>query len=199
MAEYSNNKYRTQTQHRPRWISRSIIKGYLARTNTYPAITSNNRSAQNSGSKQKSRCTRHQTENIYDKIRTGAQIESVNLKPIQRTSHVTSWETRVPAATGAESGKYLRHIRGSQGRGRRWISPACLRWLFSAAEYLPLLSFSVLRDDKVSMLTHTCPDKPIRKIEGVICNHQVDIPFYWCLLLLPSFPFQYWGMIKWVC
>ena len=32
--------------------------------------------------------------------------------------------------------------------------------------------------DKVSMLTHIYPYKPLRKIEVTICNHQADSPFY---------------------
>ena len=30
--------------------------------------------------------------------------------------------------------------------------------------------------DKVSMLTHTYPHKPLRKIKATICNHQPDSP-----------------------
>ena len=33
-----------------------------------------------------------------------------------------------------------------------------------------------LEGDKVSMLTHTYPHKPLRKIEVTICNHQADSP-----------------------
>ena len=32
--------------------------------------------------------------------------------------------------------------------------------------------------DKVSMLTHTYPHKPIRKIKVTVCNHQADSPLY---------------------
>ena len=28
------------------------------------------------------------------------------------------------------------------------------------------------------MLTHTYEHKPLRKIKGIICNHQGDSPFY---------------------
>ena len=35
-----------------------------------------------------------------------------------------------------------------------------------------------LGGDKVSMLTHTYPHKPLRKIKVIICNHQADSPFY---------------------
>ena len=37
---------------------------------------------------------------------------------------------------------------------------------------------STLRGDKVSMLTHTYPHKPLRKIKVTICNHQADDPLY---------------------
>ena len=30
----------------------------------------------------------------------------------------------------------------------------------------------------MSMLTHTYPHKPLRRIEVAICNHQVDSPFH---------------------
>ena len=30
--------------------------------------------------------------------------------------------------------------------------------------------------DKVSMLTHTCPHKPLRKIKMATCNYQADSP-----------------------
>ena len=32
--------------------------------------------------------------------------------------------------------------------------------------------------DKLSMLTHIYPHKPLRKIEVTICNHQADSPLY---------------------
>ena len=32
--------------------------------------------------------------------------------------------------------------------------------------------------DKVSMLTHTYPHKPLRKIKVTIFNHQADSPLY---------------------
>ena len=37
-----------------------------------------------------------------------------------------------------------------------------------------------LRGDKVSMLTHTYPHKPLRKIKVAICIHQVDTPLNVC-------------------
>ena len=33
-------------------------------------------------------------------------------------------------------------------------------------------------DDKVSMLTHIYPHKPLGEIEVTICNHQADSPLY---------------------
>ena len=38
--------------------------------------------------------------------------------------------------------------------------------------------FGSLGGDKVSMLTHNYPHKPLRKIEVTICKHQADSPFY---------------------
>ena len=38
-----------------------------------------------------------------------------------------------------------------------------------------LISF---RADEVSVLTHTYPHKPLRKIKVTICNHQADKPLY---------------------
>ena len=35
-----------------------------------------------------------------------------------------------------------------------------------------------LRGDKVSMLSHIYPHKPLRKIELTVCNHQADSPLY---------------------
>ena len=35
-----------------------------------------------------------------------------------------------------------------------------------------------LGDDKVSMLSHTYPHKPLRKTKVTICNHQADSPLY---------------------
>ena len=35
-----------------------------------------------------------------------------------------------------------------------------------------------LKGDKVSMLTHTYPHKPLRKIEVTTCNHQTGSPLY---------------------
>ena len=42
----------------------------------------------------------------------------------------------------------------------------------------PILTVTPLKGDKVSMLTHTYPYKPLRKIEVAICNHQADSPLY---------------------
>ena len=39
-----------------------------------------------------------------------------------------------------------------------------------------LFTLFSLRGDKVSMLTHIYPHKPLRKIEVTICNHQADSP-----------------------
>ena len=42
--------------------------------------------------------------------------------------------------------------------------------------------------DKVSMLTHTYPHKPLRKIKMTICNHQVDSPLHvWSDLVICKF------------
>ena len=42
-----------------------------------------------------------------------------------------------------------------------------------------LFSFTAaLGGDKVSMLTHTYPHKPLGNIEVTICNHQADSPLY---------------------
>ena len=52
------------------------------------------------------------------------------------------------------------------------------------AIFLPgLVCLSVSRithlgGDKVSMLTHTYPHKPLRMIKVTICNHQADSPLY---------------------
>ena len=35
-----------------------------------------------------------------------------------------------------------------------------------------------LKGDKVSMLTHTYPHKPLKKIEVTICSRQADSPLY---------------------
>ena len=35
-----------------------------------------------------------------------------------------------------------------------------------------------LGGDKVSMLTHTYPHKPLMKIKVTICNHQAGSPLY---------------------
>ena len=43
---------------------------------------------------------------------------------------------------------------------------------------LSALSKPSLGGDKVSMLTHTYPHKPLRKIEVTICNHQADSLLY---------------------
>ena len=43
---------------------------------------------------------------------------------------------------------------------------------------LPLPAPSGLRGDKMSVLTHTYPYKPLRKIKVTICNHQADSPLY---------------------
>ena len=49
-----------------------------------------------------------------------------------------------------------------------------------------LLSFfwpsHTTRSDKVGILTHAYPHKPLRKTEVSICNHQVDSPLYCGLL-----------------
>ena len=37
---------------------------------------------------------------------------------------------------------------------------------------------ATLRGDKVSMLTHTYPHKPLRKIKMTICNDHADNPLY---------------------
>ena len=37
---------------------------------------------------------------------------------------------------------------------------------------------NTLRDDKVSVLAHTYPHKPLRKNKVTMCNHQADSPFY---------------------
>ena len=50
-------------------------------------------------------------------------------------------------------------------------------WTYSVDTVLSLLLMT-LRDDKVSMLTHIYPHKPLRKIEVTICNHQADSPLY---------------------
>ena len=41
-----------------------------------------------------------------------------------------------------------------------------------------VLSHTYTRGDKVSMLTHTYPHKPLGKIKVTIYNHQADSPFY---------------------
>ena len=38
--------------------------------------------------------------------------------------------------------------------------------------------FNNMRRDKVNMLIHTYPHKPLRKIKVTICNHQADSPLY---------------------
>ena len=43
------------------------------------------------------------------------------------------------------------------------------------AKIRPMIS---LGGDKVSMLTHTYPHKPLRKNKVTICNHQADSPLY---------------------
>ena len=40
-----------------------------------------------------------------------------------------------------------------------------------------IVSLNTLRGDKVSMLTHLYPHKPLRKTEVTICNHQPDSHF----------------------
>ena len=40
------------------------------------------------------------------------------------------------------------------------------------------LLLATLWGDKVSVLTHTYPHKPLRKIEVAICSDEVDSPFY---------------------
>ena len=37
---------------------------------------------------------------------------------------------------------------------------------------------STLRGNKVNMITHTYPRKPIRQIKVVVHDHRVDSPFY---------------------
>ena len=44
--------------------------------------------------------------------------------------------------------------------------------------YVFLCHCQPLKGDKVSMLTHTYPCKPLRKIEVTICNHQADSLLY---------------------
>ena len=44
-------------------------------------------------------------------------------------------------------------------------------------KHIILVFFNPL-GDKVSMLTHTYPHKPLKKIEVTICNHQADSPLY---------------------
>ena len=49
----------------------------------------------------------------------------------------------------------------------------------------PNPNYISLRDDKVSLLTHTIPLKPLRKIKVTLCNHQADGQLYmwpdvWC-------------------
>ena len=39
-----------------------------------------------------------------------------------------------------------------------------------------------LRGDKVSVLTHIYPHKPLRKIKVTTCNHQADSPLYVCVM-----------------
>ena len=39
-------------------------------------------------------------------------------------------------------------------------------------------SLYTLGDDKMSMLTHTYPHKPLRNIKMTICNHQTDSPLH---------------------
>ena len=41
-----------------------------------------------------------------------------------------------------------------------------------------ILCTTPLGGDKVSMLTHTYPHKPLRKIKVTMCNHQADSPLY---------------------
>ena len=42
--------------------------------------------------------------------------------------------------------------------------------------FVSLFSTNALRGDKVSMLTHTYPHKPLRKIKAAECTHQADSP-----------------------
>ena len=51
--------------------------------------------------------------------------------------------------------------------------------------YLEIAEFSLflclalpLGGDRMSMLTHTYPLKPLEKIKMAVCSHQADCPFY---------------------
>ena len=72
-----------------------------------------------------------------------------------------------------------------------WTVNTCLCSIFISISHLRdlleigCLSLSPLtptpvpfRGDNVSMLIHTYPHKPLRKIKVTICNHQADSPLY---------------------
>ena len=63
------------------------------------------------------------------------------------------------------------HVNSITKQAKTRVSPMCLHLnMFHSHKFFPL------RGDKVSMLTHTYPHKPLRNTEVTICNHQTDSP-----------------------
>ena len=56
-------------------------------------------------------------------------------------------------------------------------------WMDLSVDHFPVIQFSgfniyPLGTDKVSILAHTYPHKPLKKIKMTICNHQADSPLH---------------------
>ena len=95
----------------------------------------------------------------FTKTSAGSQCTAVNLNIQQDTHHLSK-----SVSTGRISTAHTSYNCAYQGAYE--------------AEPLAPSSCCHLRSDKVSMLTHTDPHKPLVKIKLTTCHHQDDNPLY---------------------
>ena len=87
-------------------------------------------------------------------------------------STITKWPTRFSDFWIVAFNSFLNTHQGNKKNLGNWSGrPRMLA-------YAVALFWCTLWGDKVSMLTHTYPHKPLRKIKVTKCNHQADSPLY---------------------
>ena len=99
---------------------------------------------------------------------------------------MAAYEETVDAKMGKEEEEqepqYPKEVHFNLSSHRLSLSALRISKLYNCAATVHCVYFIALnllhRGDKVSMLTHTYPHKPMSKIKVVICNHQADCPFY---------------------
>ena len=74
----------------------------------------------------------------------------------------------------AEYSEHVLLLSTVGSHAHRFYYITLLKWSSVSA----LTGTKTLGGDKVSMLIHTYPHKPLQKVKVTICNHQADSPLY---------------------